>query len=403
MHSASDFIHAYEHAEELGRSSLNRRLVSQLERWNDVSAEQIVHAACGHLAVEDETYATHDGQVCEYCNDNHYVDVADSEYRRRRDEVYLHDDGDYYTYSEQSDDDDEDDEDDNSVGGRVKNYTTNVLSYYGSDTSIKPTQYGDFLMGIELEVVPRGGRNDPVHHTIDNLADGYAILKNDSSLSSGGFEIVTAPRGLKEHIERFGAWTPYKTLRAWDAGCCGLHVHISSQAFSQATLGKFIEFICNVDNDPMIMKIAGRSPTSDNQAQQYCRRDGVFPGNIKATLRAKSDSGDRYRMVNTQNLGGEEAERLGLSNSDGRPINTIELRIFRASLKKSRLLAQIEFAHAAVMFCRWTSMRELRFEHFEKWLRKSAGMYPNLAKWFGVRANSQTTNTSPEVVAEAEV
>ena len=74
-----------------------------------------------------------------------------------------------------------------------------------------------------------------------------------------------------------------------------------------------------------------------------------------------------------------------------------ELRIFRASLKKERLLAQIEFTHASVMFCRVASWRDLNGTSFVKWLKTVAGQYPALVKWYGVRAvhTSQATVIAP--------
>ena len=64
----------------------------------------------------------------------------------------------------------------------------------------------------------------------------------------------------------------------------------------------------------------------------------------------------------------------------------MELRIFRASLKKERLLAQIEFTHAAVTFCRTASWHQLSGDDFKAWLATGAALqYKNLARWFGVR------------------
>jgi hypothetical protein len=106
-------------------------------------------------------------------------------------------------------------------------------------------------------------------------------------------------------------------------------------------------------------------------------------------------------MVNMMNLGSREARRLGLSmdNSYNGKYNTVELRIFRASLKKERLLAQIEFTHASVMFCRVASWRDLNGTSFVKWLKTVAGQNPALVKWYGVR-NVHTS--TPTVIAPAQ-
>jgi hypothetical protein len=88
-----------------------------------------------------------------------------------------------------------------------------------------------------------------------------------------------------------------------------------------------------------------------------------------------------------------------MDNSYNGKYNTVELRIFRASLKKERLLAQIEFTHASVMFCRVASWRDLNGTSFVKWLKTVAGQYPALTKWYGVR-NVHTS--TPTVIAPAQ-
>jgi hypothetical protein len=165
------------------------------------------------------------------------------------------------------------------------------------------------------------------------------------------------------------------------------------------TLGKFLMFINSAANMDFIRKIAGRHPMVDDQARSYCAAEHQsILSNPKQAVKGKS--GERYRMVNLCNLGYNEAKRLGLSmdNSYNGKYNTVELRIFRASLKKERLLAQIEFTHAAVMFCRVASWRDLNGASFIKWLKSVAGQYPALVKWYGVR-NVHTS--TPTVIAPA--
>lgn len=367
-----------------------------LRAWNHRCApdDELILASCGHVELRDQLTETVDGQdVCTACINAHYAVPIDSHAYYRLTSLHTHSDGQLYTYRESS-----------TESPLVRNYSDNVLRYYEKDNSITPSAYGEFLMGIELEMWPKKARRLLVQHTHDWLCNGYAIMKNDGSLPTGGFEVVTAPRGLVEHIQRFNAWTPHPDLRAWEGGKCGVHVHISSQAFSQATLGKFIEFINARGNDGLIKAIAGRTPDSDNNAAQYCQREGsMIAGNPKRTLAYKDSQ--RYRMVNTANLSEAECSRLGIDtdHANGKAINTVELRIFRASLNKKRLLAQLEFAHAAVMFCRATSMRELTTGHFMTWLRTAAGLYPHLARWMGVRAHKVAVERGNDVLIAEEV
>lgn len=397
--------------EELVCSISNRRLHLRMmdevaHIWNRAHNTTLLEAAeCGHLEWRDDVITpgdTHQSQ-CSRCIDDYYMYCDETGDYRHLDNLYLHDDGEYYTYPEEDDFDEDDDEYDYPRDVGVMGWDSNVMDYHSPDPNIVSTPYGDFLMGVELEVVAPTDRIAAARHTRRTLCEDYAIMKSDSSLDAGGFEIVTAPRGLAEHIKRFDEWTPYATLRAWEPGCCGLHVHISSQAFTAVALGKFIEFINADENASLIKRIAGRHPMSDDQSRQYCQREGyLHMANPKKTLENKSSS--RYTMVNTTNLSSEEAHRLGINDLGSRKrIDTVELRIFRASLNKRRLLAQVEFAHAAVMFTRWASMRELGEKHFMNWLRKSAGMYPNLARWLGVKANTKAVNIESKVRQAQEV
>jgi glutathione S-transferase len=110
----------------------------------------------------------------------------------------------------------------------------------------------------------------------------------------------------------------------------------------------------------------------------------------------------RYYMVNTTCLRPSEADRLGVHHVGERNFNTIELRVFRASLKKARLLAQIEFTHAAVMFCRVASMRDLNEQGFLTWLKSTDNRYPHLADWYGIRRRAGAKNAAPVAATTAD-
>jgi hypothetical protein len=280
-------------------------------------------------------------------------------------------------------------------------YSTNVLDHIKPDTNIKSSPHGEFLMGIEFEMITNGRVSQAVSDVRNELGVNYCVCKYDGSLDGGGLEIVTAPRGLPEHIRRFKGWTVNSDYRAWDRKCCGMHIHIDSHAFTQMTLGKFIMFINDAGNTDFIRKIAGRHPNRDDQARTYAAAEDqqVLTNPSKAV---KGKSYERYRMVNLQNLTSRESRRLGFGTrfDEGR-YDTVELRIFRASLKKERLLAQIEFTHAAIMFCRVASWRELNQSNFLKWLKGSAmGLYPHLSDWYGVRRRVPVCNEGKQAICE---
>ena len=357
----------------------------------------IVHCDCGHLEYEDNTHdvGRRGSDVwCDSCfsEDAVYVENRD-EYWSRDDAYYHESDGCYYSYEEEEYDDDDDSNQDSDM---LMSYSTNVLNYLRKDDNIKSSPHGDFLMGIEFEMETKEGNsvNDAVSDVRNQLGELYCVCKSDGSLGSYGLEIVTAPRGLAEHINCFKNWDVKSHYRAWDTKRCGLHVHIDSHAFTQMTLGKFLMLINSESNVEFIRKIAGRHPNTDDQARSYCASEhqSILVNPKKAV---KDKSHERYRMVNLQNLGYKESKRLtGLSTYDGK-YDTVELRIFRASLSKPRMLAQIEFTHACVVFCRVASWRDLNQVSFVKWLKTVSSLYPNLADWYGVRRrNTKVTAES---------
>ena len=363
----------------------------------------IVHCDCGHYEDENNTHSVRDDTWCDSCFDDDAVYCEDNgEYWPRDDAYYSESRDAYYTYDRDSEDDDDDDYDsDNDRNQPIMSYSTNVLHVLDNPSGITSSHFGEFTMGIELEMTSGDhDTNESAESVRSRLGSSYCIIKSDGSLPHNGFEVVTSPQGLAKHIEVFKAWEIDPAYRAWNTGKCGMHVHIDSRAFTQLTVGKFLMFINSSGNVDFIRKIAGRHPSVDDQARSYCAAEHQSVlANPKTAVKGKS--GERYRMVNMMNLGSREAKRRGLSmdNSYNGRYNTVELRIFRASLKKERLLAQIEFTHASVMFCRVASWRDLNGTSFVKWLKTVAGQYPALVKWYGVR-NVHTS--TPTVIAPAQ-
>jgi len=356
---------------------------------------------CGHFEYDENTQGVGrrgDTTWCDSCFQEDAVYCNDRDEYWPRDDCYEHDGGEYYSYEQEHDEyEDEDDEEPSNL----MSYSTNVLKHVEPDHSIKSSPTGNFLMGIEFELITEGRVSSAVDDVRSQLGESYCVCKSDGSLAAGGLEIVTAPRGLVEHIERFKKWNVHSDYRAWDKKCCGMHIHIDSRAFTEMTLGKFLMLINSDTNVDFIRKIAGRHAERDEQARTYCasERQSTLV-NPKQAIKGKSS--ERYRMVNLQNLRtGAECKRLGFDEYqyDGK-YNTVELRIFRASLKKERLLAQIEFTHAAVMFCRVASWRELNQVTFLKFLRSSSSLYPNLADWYGVRRRAQPCLTGKQTTCQ---
>lgn len=237
---------------------------------------------------------------------------------------------------------------------------------------------GKYYFGFELEVESRGnGRFDGATIAQDSLG-GHAYLKEDGSLSDG-FEIVTHPHTLEKYHTDFN-WGVLEKLqtkgyRSWNTRSCGLHVHVSRTAFgngdpwsygissntrSQLILQKqshelrFMKLI--YDNQRQVERIAGRS---NNQYATFSDK-----GSLVRKVKSGYQNNGRYSAINTEND------------------ETIEVRVFKGSLRKERVLSALEFVHASVEYTR--DIKVTSKNHALSWLKftgyvaSNADLYPNL-------------------------
>jgi hypothetical protein len=226
-----------------------------------------------------------------------------------------------------------DDSDDGSP--YVKQYSTDVTRYCEKKGKPKDGTY----YGVELEVNIRNGHeyNDAAERAA-NLLEGFAILKADSSIGHG-FEIVTTPATLEEHRKHFRPFfdnKPSNYLSSWESGKCGIHVHITRP--TPLVIGKMLCFLNAESNQHLITTVAGRT-SEDWAAIDYSK---------KVTDWNKPDS--RYEALNVT------------------PEKTVELRIFRGTLKEISFWKCLEFAHALLNFARDHSIADLNHAAFLKYV-----------------------------------
>ena len=230
------------------------------------------------------------------------------------------------------------------------------------DYSYKPSPefYGraNYYFGFELEVEDANevGGDAGAEAVIDKLGE-RVYCKHDGSLNDG-FEIVSHPHSFDELENLNWDWlTSLRKLgfRSWDTTTCGLHVHISRTAFmkdGKRNEGHELRFQKLIyDNARMVEGIAGRSSS-------YARfKDkGYLVPKIKNGQQA-----DRYEAVNGYNDA------------------TLEVRVFRGSLRKQRILSAIEFLHAATEYT-----RDMRINPKDKqlsWFRFMAYVLDNQDKY----------------------
>lgn len=282
---------------------------------------------------------------------------------------------------------DEPEESSDEPTDELMDYSTDVCSVLRGP-QIASTSGGPFTIGVELEVYA-DDRDEFVSDVLSEHSSDL-ICKSDGSLDSYcGVELVTRPLLPKQAIDLFECMDFPSGTTAWDNGQCGMHVHIDSRAFDEDSFAKFMSFWNDPKNASFIRSVAGRHPDRDEQARDYARLENMdFDGepNAKERLQKSSAGVQRYRCVNLCNLRRSSYERLGLdptSRARGTS-DTVELRIFRATLRKERLLAQIEMAVASVHFSRFDPEGPHTAKAFKTWLADHAGEFPKLASFVGV-------------------
>lgn len=217
-------------------------------------------------------------------------------------------------------------------------------------------------MGLEVEtnINDEDNLNDAAEFFMEGIDDQYIVLKEDSSIN--GFEIVTHPADYRVHLEMF----PFEKLRrlseygmsAWSNSNTGIHVHISKNSFSAGShLYRFMMF--HDRNQEAIKRFAGRSSS-------YARF-GRMPGDNRiAMAKGWQTNYERFVAVNLQ------------------PINTVELRYFRSSLRPATVKGIIQYSHALWQYTRnitandAVSKRALDWTQFRAWADGHTDEYPDL-------------------------
>ena len=253
---------------------------------------------------------------------------------------------------------------------------------YQSDSPIHSYSYrpspaffgkGKYYLGFELEVEARQTSRYEGAQLAQELFGGHVYLKDDGSLNDG-FEIVTHPHTLNEYQTNFN-WEGLNKLknqglRSWNTSTCGLHVHVSRSAFMvegvrlsyeerilkrQAHELRFMKLI--YDNERQVGRIAGRS---GNQYASFLDK-----GKLVQKIKNGVQENGRYSAINTEND------------------DTLEVRVFKGSLRRERVLSALEFVTASVEYTRDLPINgknnALSWLRFTGYVAEQAETYPNLA------------------------
>ena len=186
--------------------------------------------------------------------------------------------------------------------------------------------------------------------------------KRDGSIPSG-FELVTHPISSTQFNILFNSEHLLQLAklggRSWDSSeSCGIHIHFSKKAFTKLHLYTFTKLI--LENEEFFNQFAGRS----THYAKYTYSERSEESLPVAYAKGKSNS-DRYNAVNNQNK------------------NTIEFRIFKASLNPKRLRNIIELCNALYDYTKMITVKnivdkKLSITDFIVYVRANDIKYPEL-------------------------
>ena len=271
---------------------------------------------CGERYFSDNDYGDSDTLICRTCYENEY-------HRCERCNRLIHDDdtnwhGDY-PYCESCYDDICDD--------FINEYSYKPDPIFHRCPNEEKIRY----YGVELEI-DKGGKDDgnaEVLYNIANSDEENLYIKSDSSLSDG-MELVSHPCSLQYHKTEF-PWADVMKkavsmyYRSHNTNTCGLHIHIGREA-----LGETVEEQEEVISRIMFFfeshwnEMFNFSRRSEYAVEHWASRYGYKEKPKDILEDAKKNRKGRYACVNITNY------------------DTIEIRLFRGTLKYNTFIAAIE-------------------------------------------------------------
>lgn len=293
---------------------------------------------CGEYRPNDEVqevYVHNRGyrNICEGCLGDDYVQCNNCGDWVLTEDAYQDDWGDWYC---------RDCCPSNGSGIQDYHYTDDPaydMPYLGEEN-----RYGKLLMGWELEVEKNGGwrhsdrPNEIANNVREKLGQDYCVICHDGSLDDG-FEIISCPANLDHHLKTLKIKETLQYLNdngfiSHSSGNCGLHVHMDRVFFGglskEDVEGRF--FIILRNNLEWIKLFSRRFHYG------YCKINGYdnnFSGEGDSLGKISYPPDKVWLNSKKQN---ERHMALNFYPSD-----TIEIRIFRGTLKYETFIATLQF------------------------------------------------------------
>ena len=234
--------------------------------------------------------------------------------------------------------------------GKIHNY-----SYKPEPIFHRNTKNELDLFGVELEIDNGGDDKENASKLLDIMNDNdedHIYIKNDASIDDG-FEIVSHPATLEKHLKEF-KWQELMeeaidlNYKSHDCETCGLHIHINKEAFG----------ISEDKQDLNILKLLLVVEMHWNKFVKFSRR-----------TEKQLEYCDRYGFNILNNTQDDAKELLEVAKDSDtsrfhainlKPFNTVEIRIFRGTLKYETYVATLQFCQTLLDIIRNTDIQHIQ-------------------------------------------
>lgn len=299
---------------------------------------------CGEYYSEDcidehSVYSEGDVYVCESCIDDHYRTCQDCGILMHEDYAYWPEDNDWdgpYCPDCWP----------NHNGLSGYHHTTGDIFHISPDVrkskwTLDADERKMLFLGVELETDYNDNANAVANDVKSCYSDSFVECKYDGSLNEEGVEIVGQPM-TPICILTNGMWERIVDIvrdhggTSYDAGTCGLHIHIGRDFFTDHDVVYRLDRMMHRFERQMI-----RFSRRNSGQMDWCRisHDDDDLASIKDVVERKKewrkckDWRDRYEAVN-----------------DCRP-DTVEIRLWRGSLNMETIRATVEFTAGLAIVC----------------------------------------------------
>lgn len=279
----------------------------------------VVCMHCGQRIYTEDDAGDENISLCNLCRGLYYTECTACGRLLRLSDTYYPDDSENYAYCQ-------DCYDTYQESSPIHDYSyMPELVFHGK---------GSRFFGVELEIDCGGNEQQNARELLiaANCAEKNLYIKNDGSLNDG-LELVTHPMTLDYHLHEM----PWKAVLdkarllgylSHRAETCGLHIHISRLAFGctygqqEAAIARLLYFVEKFW--PELLRFSRRT---QSQLNRWAARYGAKLTPKEQIDLAKHSAAGRYTAVN-------------LTNSE-----TIEIRIFRGTLKLNTLIATLQLVN----------------------------------------------------------